>query len=59
MLGNRTISGHEIDDSQCAKTILLQIKEPAEGVDANFTFIHGTTSVSCSHPPPRLHLFIL
>uniref|UniRef100_A0A8D3CHS1 Solute carrier family 12 member 6 n=1 Tax=Scophthalmus maximus TaxID=52904 RepID=A0A8D3CHS1_SCOMX len=23
MLGNRTINGHEIDDSQCAKTILL------------------------------------
>uniref|UniRef100_A0A8C9WXX4 Solute carrier family 12 member 6 n=1 Tax=Sander lucioperca TaxID=283035 RepID=A0A8C9WXX4_SANLU len=28
MLGNRTINGHEIDENQCAKTILLQIKEP-------------------------------
>uniref|UniRef100_A0A8D3CY70 Solute carrier family 12 member 6 n=1 Tax=Scophthalmus maximus TaxID=52904 RepID=A0A8D3CY70_SCOMX len=28
MLGNRTINGHEIDDSQCAKTILLPIHEP-------------------------------
>uniref|UniRef100_A0A8C9X0P2 Solute carrier family 12 member 6 n=1 Tax=Sander lucioperca TaxID=283035 RepID=A0A8C9X0P2_SANLU len=30
MLGNRTINGHEIDENQCAKTILLQIKEPVE-----------------------------
>uniref|UniRef100_A0A671XDI4 Solute carrier family 12 member 6 n=1 Tax=Sparus aurata TaxID=8175 RepID=A0A671XDI4_SPAAU len=28
MLGNRTISGHEIDDNKCAKFIQLQIKEP-------------------------------
>ncbi len=48
MLGNRTISGHEIDDNQCAKTILLPIKEPAEAVDANFTIINGT-NVSHSH----------
>ncbi|XP_027143656.1 solute carrier family 12 member 6 isoform X5 [Larimichthys crocea] len=51
MLGNRTISGHEIDDSQCAKTILLQIKESAEGVDANFTFIHENDTVGPTFDP--------
>uniref|UniRef100_A0A4W6C8F7 Solute carrier family 12 member 6 n=1 Tax=Lates calcarifer TaxID=8187 RepID=A0A4W6C8F7_LATCA len=30
MLGNRTINGHEIYDSQCGKTFLLQIQEPVE-----------------------------
>lgn len=41
MLGNRTISGHEIDDNQCAKTVLLQIKEPVERTDENFTTVSG------------------
>lgn len=40
MLGNRTISGHEIDDSKCAKFIQLQIKEP-ERVETNFTITNG------------------
>lgn len=41
MLGNRTINGHEIVDGECAKTILLQIKEQTEGVDSNFTIMNG------------------
>lgn len=41
MLGNRTISGHEIDDNQCAKTIEVAIKESAERADANFTIVNG------------------
>lgn len=48
MLGNRTISGHELDDSQCAKTIQVQIEESAEGADANFTIVNGR-NVSSSH----------
>lgn len=40
MLGNRTISGHEIDDNKCAKFIQLQIKEP-ERVETNFTITNG------------------
>ena len=56
MLGNRTISGHEIDDNKCAKFIQLQIKEP-ERVETNFTITNGR-SVS-SHQPSRSQLFLL
>ncbi|XP_049922382.1 solute carrier family 12 member 6-like [Epinephelus moara] len=45
MLGNRTISGHEIDDNQCAKTVLLQIKEPVERADENFTTVSENSTV--------------
>lgn len=38
MLGNRTINGHELDDNQCAKTI---IQQPVERDDINFTLING------------------
>lgn len=41
VLGNRTISAHELDDSLCAKTINVQMKEPEEGVDANVTTVMG------------------
>lgn len=41
MLGNRTINGHEIYDSQCGKTFLLQIQEPVERDDANVTVFYG------------------
>lgn len=41
MLGNRTISGHELDDSLCAKTVDVQIKELEEGADDNFTTVIG------------------
>lgn len=40
MLGNRTISGHEIEDHQCTKTVLLPAKEAMEDAD-NFTSIDG------------------
>ncbi|XP_038587292.1 solute carrier family 12 member 6-like isoform X3 [Micropterus salmoides] len=43
MLGNRTISGHEID--KCAKTIPPPIKQPVERVEANFTVIEGNSTV--------------
>ena len=43
MLGNRTISGHEIDENQCAKTIV----ESAERADANFTALLGRTVCTC------------
>uniref|UniRef100_A0A671XDF3 Solute carrier family 12 member 6 n=1 Tax=Sparus aurata TaxID=8175 RepID=A0A671XDF3_SPAAU len=48
MLGNRTISGHEIDDNKCAKFIQLQIKEP-ERVETNFTITNGR-SLFCDGP---------
>ncbi|XP_041820415.1 solute carrier family 12 member 6-like isoform X2 [Chelmon rostratus] len=51
MLGNRTISGHAIDDDECAKTALLQIKEPAEGADANFTIIYENITVGPTLDP--------
>lgn len=41
MLGNRTISGHEIDDNQCVKTIAVLMEESTGGVDTNFTAIIG------------------
>ncbi|XP_070710604.1 solute carrier family 12 member 6-like isoform X3 [Pempheris klunzingeri] len=49
MLGNRTISGHEIVDNQCARTF-LQIKEQ-ETVDANFTNINDNTTVAPTFEP--------
>lgn len=55
MLGNRTISGHEIDDNQCAKTILLQIK--VERADNNFTVITENSTLGPtidSSPAPDL-----
>ncbi|XP_076580671.1 solute carrier family 12 member 6 isoform X3 [Chaetodon auriga] len=52
MLGNRTISGHEIDDNdQCAKTVLLQIKEPAESADANLTIVYENVTVGPTFDP--------
>uniref|UniRef100_A0A665VG92 Solute carrier family 12 member 6 n=1 Tax=Echeneis naucrates TaxID=173247 RepID=A0A665VG92_ECHNA len=41
MLGNRTINGHEIYDSQCAKTVLVLIKENEERNNTNFTITNG------------------
>ncbi|XP_059210306.1 solute carrier family 12 member 6-like isoform X2 [Centropristis striata] len=56
MLGNRTISGHAIDDNRCSKTIQLHIKEPAERVDYNSTIFNenstmGPTFDSSLAPP--------
>ncbi|KAJ8007639.1 hypothetical protein DPEC_G00096260 [Dallia pectoralis] len=41
MLGNRTLSGHILRDSPCAKTILH--KEPSEHVDTNLTLTENGT----------------
>ncbi|XP_037614588.1 solute carrier family 12 member 6-like isoform X2 [Sebastes umbrosus] len=51
MLGNRTINGHEIDDNQCAKTIVPPIKEPVEGGDNNFTVINETNTLGPTFDP--------
>uniref|UniRef100_A0A8D3CSP5 Solute carrier family 12 member 6 n=1 Tax=Scophthalmus maximus TaxID=52904 RepID=A0A8D3CSP5_SCOMX len=51
MLGNRTINGHEIDDSQCAKTILLPIHEPVERDDFNFTTISENSTAGPTFDP--------
>ncbi|XP_042367808.1 solute carrier family 12 member 6-like isoform X2 [Plectropomus leopardus] len=51
MLGNRTISGHEIDDNQCAKTVLLPIREPTERADNNFTAVNENTTVGPTFDP--------
>lgn len=51
MLGNRTISGHEIYDNQCVKTIQLQTSEPAERPDANFTVFNENTTVGPTFDP--------
>lgn len=45
MLGNRTISGHEIIDDNCAKTSLLQI-EQTERADANYTIMSENSTIS-------------
>lgn len=40
MLGNRTISGHQLGDGQCSKTFLQQSDGPLEEAD-NFTMTNG------------------
>lgn len=45
ILGNRTISGHELDDSLCVKTISVEMREPEDGADANVTTVMGENSV--------------
>ncbi|XP_068163763.1 solute carrier family 12 member 6-like isoform X2 [Antennarius striatus] len=51
LLGNRTISGHEVDDDHCAKTILLPNTEPTESADSNFTFINENSTVGPTFDP--------
>uniref|UniRef100_UPI003AB0F67E solute carrier family 12 member 6-like isoform X1 n=1 Tax=Centroberyx gerrardi TaxID=166262 RepID=UPI003AB0F67E len=46
MLGNRTINGHALHDSHCAKTTLLQLKEPMGSEDANLTFTGAENSTA-------------
>ncbi|KAM9836958.1 solute carrier family 12 member 6 isoform 2-T2 [Aulostomus maculatus] len=50
MLGNRTINGHDIVDDHCAKTMLLQIKEPIETEDTNVT-INENSTVTPTYDP--------
>ncbi|XP_060887681.1 solute carrier family 12 member 6-like isoform X1 [Labrus mixtus] len=57
VLGNRTINGHEILDSQCAKKFLTQLGEQAEGEAENYTMINdngtmGPTFDPSLAPPP-------
>ncbi|XP_063756617.1 solute carrier family 12 member 6-like isoform X2 [Eleginops maclovinus] len=51
MLGNRTISGHEIEDKQCGKTVLLQIKEQGDTVEYNFTVSNDTSTLGPTFDP--------
>ncbi|KAK9524958.1 hypothetical protein VZT92_017314 [Zoarces viviparus] len=48
MLGNRTISGHEVGDDQCSKTLPLQIKE--DEVDNVTIFTENSTMVPTFDP---------
>lgn len=48
ILGNRTISGHVLDDSLCVKTINVPMKGPEEGADTNFTVVMGKKNMSTS-----------
>ncbi|XP_023271124.1 solute carrier family 12 member 6-like isoform X2 [Seriola lalandi dorsalis] len=58
MLGNRTINGHEIYDSQCAKTILQQIKEPVEKDDVNFTITNENSTVGPTFDPTHAPVLV-
>ncbi|XP_039996498.1 solute carrier family 12 member 6-like isoform X1 [Xiphias gladius] len=58
MLGNRSINRHEIYDNHCAKTILLQIKEPVGGDDVNFTAIIGTSTVGPNLDPDNAPVLV-
>ncbi|XP_054456877.1 solute carrier family 12 member 6-like isoform X3 [Anoplopoma fimbria] len=51
MLGNRTISGHEIEDDQCAKTSLLRIEEPVDEVENNFTLMNENSTMGPTFDP--------
>ncbi|XP_053199825.1 solute carrier family 12 member 6-like isoform X2 [Scomber japonicus] len=51
MLGNRTINAHDLEDSHCAKTIMLQIKEQAERENSNFTFTSENGTVAPTLDP--------
>ncbi|XP_056225138.1 solute carrier family 12 member 6-like isoform X5 [Seriola aureovittata] len=58
MLGNRTINGHEIYDSQCAKTILQQIKEAVEKDDVNFTITNENSTVGPTFDPTHAPVLV-
>ncbi|XP_074555013.1 solute carrier family 12 member 6 [Halichoeres trimaculatus] len=52
MLGNRTISGHDIMDGQCAKTILPVVTvHPAERPDTNLTFSNENSTMGPTFDP--------
>ncbi|KAM7377069.1 hypothetical protein PAMA_013720 [Pampus argenteus] len=58
MLGNRTINGHDLEDNHCGKTILLQIKEPAEREDGNFTFANENSTVGPTLDSSHVPVFV-
>ncbi|XP_067435612.1 solute carrier family 12 member 6-like isoform X1 [Thunnus thynnus] len=57
MLGNRTINGHDLMDHNCAKTILLSIKEPVEK-DNNFTFTSENVTVGPTLDPGHVAVVV-
>ncbi|XP_026208454.1 solute carrier family 12 member 6 [Anabas testudineus] len=56
MLGNRTINGHELDDNQCAKTI---IQQPVERDDINFTLINENKTVGTTSDPSHVPTLVM
>ncbi|XP_051256934.1 solute carrier family 12 member 6 isoform X4 [Dicentrarchus labrax] len=56
MLGNRTISGHEIDDNHCGKTIMVQNQELAERADDNFTIINENSTMAPTFDPSSVQV---
>lgn len=62
MLGNRTVSGHEIDDNHCAKIIEALLEESGDRADANFTAIIGSNASSrfpSQRRPARISMSLL
>lgn len=51
ILGNRTINGHALRDDQCAKTTMLQSKEPVEVEDTNSTFASENSTMNPTFDP--------
>ncbi|KAL6118365.1 slc12a6 [Pungitius sinensis] len=52
MLGNRTISGHQLDDGQCSKTLLLQMDAaPEEEADGNLTAVNENGTMTPTFDP--------
>ncbi|XP_017292980.1 solute carrier family 12 member 6 isoform X1 [Kryptolebias marmoratus] len=49
MLGNRTISGHDIEDKQCKK--MVPFKNTTEIFDSNFTANYENSTVGPTHSP--------
>ncbi|XP_028330512.1 solute carrier family 12 member 6 isoform X2 [Gouania willdenowi] len=45
MLGNRTINGHDVSDSQCRKTVLQQIEDAEGSLDTNITIVFENSTV--------------
>ncbi|XP_060922303.1 solute carrier family 12 member 6-like [Limanda limanda] len=54
MLGNRTINGHAIVDSECAKTLLLPAGEPEESDHANFTISTENSTAAPTFDPGHI-----
>ncbi|XP_037335732.2 solute carrier family 12 member 6-like isoform X2 [Pungitius pungitius] len=52
MLGNRTISGHQLDDGQCSKTLLLQMgAAPEEEAGGNVTAVNENGTMTPTFDP--------
>ncbi|CAN9493248.1 unnamed protein product [Ophioblennius macclurei] len=53
MLGNRTISGHDVVDGHCQKTVLEQISVTPNSFDTNITIIYENSTVVPTIMPSR------